>query len=107
MGRLITKEIKIPKITDNTPTIEAITIVILKPFAICNAVTDGMIKRADMSIIPTILMASTTVNEVNSTRMVFIVFVLTPDAFADSSSKVMDFNFFNTTNYCFGSETTI
>ena len=90
VGRSATRARNTPRITEKTPLTDAIMIVILKPRVICRAVTGGRMRRDDMSIIPTTLIARTTVRDVRSTRIVFMAFVLTPLAFADSSSKVME-----------------
>jgi hypothetical protein len=89
-GRFRIKEAKIPDVTERMPERAEIMIVVLKPFAICRAVTGGRIRRAEMSIIPTTFMARTTVSAMRRTRILFIWPVFIPDAFADSSSKVME-----------------
>lgn len=61
VGRFMTKEINIPKITEDTAIPDEMNRAILNPFAICSAVTAGRIKSDDVSIIPTTFMARTTV----------------------------------------------
>jgi len=90
VGRFMMKDIYIPAITEDIAIKDEKTMVFLKPFAIWSAVTAGNIRRADVSIIPTTLIARTTVIPVRRTSMEFIFFVFIPVTFANSSSKVVE-----------------
>ena len=90
VGRSAANERNTPRMTDRTPLPEATMIVILKPLATWRAVTGGSMRSDDMSIIPTTRIARTTVSDVRRTRIALMVFVLTPLALADSSSKVIE-----------------
>ena len=89
-GKLSKKEANIPNITERIPERAETIIVALKLFAICKAVTGGRMRRAEMSMIPTTFIARTTVSAMSRTRTLFMRSVFIPDAFADSSSKVME-----------------
>lgn len=89
-GKLSTKEANIPNITERIPEKAEMIIVVLKLFATCRAVTGGRMRRAEMSMIPTTFIARTTVSAVRRTRTLFMRSVFIPDAFADSSSNVIE-----------------
>jgi hypothetical protein len=90
VGRLRTKEAEMPMITDTMPHSDDTTMVFRKLRAICSAVTGGRMRRDEVSIIPTIFMARTTVIPVKRTRMAFIFPVSIPDIRANSSSKAVE-----------------
>ena len=80
----------IPASTEMKAAIIEISIAPLKPLAICRDVTAGRISRAETSITPTTLTASTTVIAVIKVSMRFIRSVLMPVILAYSSSKVAE-----------------
>ncbi len=90
VGRSREKETRIPETTETIADNEAVNITALKLFAIWSAVTAGNISNAEMSMIPTTFMDKTTVTAVRRTNIVLIDSVFMPEAFAESSSKVMD-----------------
>ena len=63
--------------------------VVLKPRATWSAETAGRISSAEISMMPTTFMASTTVRAVRSTSTALMSSALIPDVSARSSSKVM------------------
>jgi hypothetical protein len=90
VGRSKWSETITPATTEITAENEAAIISVLKLFAIWRAVTAGKMSNAEMSIIPTTFMDRTTVTAVSRTKIVLISFVFMPEAFAESSSKVME-----------------
>jgi hypothetical protein len=90
VGRSREKETAIPETTETTADNEAVSITALKLLAIWRAVTAGNISNAEMSMIPTTFMDKTTVTAVRRTNIVLMDSVFIPEAFAESSSKVMD-----------------
>ena len=62
------KDRVIPDKTDMTASSAAIGVAPLKPLATCRAVTAGRISRAEISMMPTTLMASTTVTAVRRSK---------------------------------------
>ena len=90
VGRSRKKENVIPDITEIMADAEAANITALKLLAIWRAVTAGNMSKAEISIIPTTFMDKTTVTAVRRTNNILMNFVLIPDAFAESSSRVID-----------------
>lgn len=90
VGRSRNNDKIIPVTTDVTADNEATIIIALKLFAIWSAVTAGNMSNAEMSMIPTTFMDRTTVTAVSRIKSVLINFVFMPEAFAESSSKVME-----------------
>jgi hypothetical protein len=90
VGRSRKNEEMIPDSTEIIAVNEAVKMTALKLLAIWRAVTAGNIINAEMSIIPTTFMDRTTVTAVRRTNSVLMSFVLMPEAFAESSSKVID-----------------
>ena len=83
----------IPVMTDVVLIIPANINVCLKLFAICVAVTAGIIISDDTSNKPVILIDIAIVIAVSIISIVFSCCVFTPDIFADSSSNVIANNF--------------
>src|SRR5512136_1668676 len=74
----------IPETTETKADKEAVNITALKLLAIWRAVTAGNISNAEMSMMPTTFMDSTTVIAVKRTNNVLIDCVLMPEVFAES-----------------------
>lgn len=90
VGRSRKNERTIPETTEVIADNDAANMTALKLLAIWRAVTAGNMSNAEMSIIPTTFMDKTTVTAVSKTKIVLMNFVLMPDAFAESSSNVME-----------------
>jgi hypothetical protein len=90
VGILRKKEINIPLITAIMDVIAEIIIVILNPLATCNAVTEGNIINAEISIMPTTLIERTTVIAVSTTSIMLMILTFMPATLACSSLKVME-----------------
>jgi len=90
VGTLSSNERKMPIQTESTATVPATTMVPLKLLAAWKAVTAGMMRRADVSMMPTSFIVSTTVTAVSTARRELIRPVLMPEVRANSSSKDME-----------------
>ena len=88
-GRFNIKDTNIPRITEMSPVEAETRIVALKLLETCSAVTGGKISNAEISMMPTTFIASTTVRLMSRTRILFICSVLMPDVLADSSLNVV------------------
>lgn len=76
------KEALMPIKTASKAETEDIIMAILNPLEICKAAAAGIIRRAETSIMPTTLIAKTTVIPIKVIKIKFILCVLMPDAFA-------------------------
>ena len=90
VGRSRKNDMMIPETTEIMAVTEAANMTALKLLAIWRAVTAGNMINAEISIMPTTFMDRTTVTAVRRTNNVLMNFVFMPEAFAESSSKVMD-----------------
>lgn len=88
LGRSRSKDNMIPKTTDTTEKNAESAKAILNPLDSCNEETAGMTRRDDTSMMPTALVAITTVTAVNIKSMEFILPAGIPEIFAYSSSIV-------------------
>ena len=88
-GKLKIKERYIPPTVAKTENTQAYIKTLLNFFAICKALVGGIIIKADTSIIPTVLTASTTTIAIKSTKRILILSTLTPAVLAKFSSKTV------------------